>query len=112
MSSIDTTNRASFFPNAKNTTENQSLNKAVTNPAILKRNDYGRTQELNKLTAEDAKVQINDAIKDYSRIKRAVDAAPEIDNSSKVADLKARIQAGTYSVDYDALADKILGSEF
>jgi len=104
MSSIDT--RAPFFPNSK--TSRTDVNQAKA----LQRNSFERTQELEGRTAKDAKVSIPETIKDFSRIKRAVDAAPEIDNSAKVADLKARIQAGTYSVDYDALADKLLSSEY
>ena len=45
-----------------------------------------------------------------SRIKKAVDTAGDIDHSAKIADLKARIKAGTYQVDYDAVADKMLES--
>ena len=39
-------------------------------------------------------------------------SAPEIDNSEKIARLKAQIAAGSYEIDYDGLADKILSSEF
>ena len=39
-------------------------------------------------------------------------SAPETDNSEKIARLKAQINAGTYEIDYDGLADKILNSEF
>jgi negative regulator of flagellin synthesis FlgM len=112
MSNIESTNRANFFPQSKTAQNTKANQNAAVNPSIMKRNDYNRTVELNKLTSDDAKVQINDAIKDYSRIKKAVDGAPDIDNSQKIADLKARIEAGTYSVDYEALADKILESEF
>lgn len=111
---IDPSQRSSFFPNSKTAPE-AAVNKGQTaalNPAVMKRNDYGRVKELNSLSSTDAKVQITDAIKDFSRIKKAVDAAPEIDNSAKIANLRSQIQAGTYKVDYDALADKLLSSEF
>ena len=49
---------------------------------------------------------------DFSRIKRAVDLTPDRDNSAKIADLKARIQSGTYETNYDAIADKLLASEY
>jgi negative regulator of flagellin synthesis FlgM len=51
-------------------------------------------------------------VRDFSRIKKAAASAPEQDNSEKIARLKAQIQAGTYEVDYDGLADKMLQSEF
>lgn len=111
MSNIEsTTSRAPFFPRSKET------NSAKKSHALLnrinQRNTPERTQELKSLTNSDAKVNINDAVRDYSRIKKAVDAAPEIDNSEKIARLKKQINDGTYKVDYDALADKILTSEF
>ncbi len=107
MSSIDT--RAPFFPRSK--TAQAELQRAKSAKA-LQRNTYDRTQELENKTAKDAKVSIPDKIRDFSRIKKAVDAAPPIDNSAKIASLKARIQAGTYEPDFDAIADKILSSEY
>jgi len=106
--SIDT--RSSFFPNSK-TTSNLGKSEALSK-SYMKRNNATRANELGEMGRKDSKVDIPDAIKDFSRIKKAVDAAPEIDNSDKIAKLKNQIQAGTYSVDYDALADKILSQEF
>ncbi len=107
MSSIDT--RAPFFPNSKSgNAEIQRAKKA----RALQRNSYSRTQELDNMAKKDAKVSIPESIKDFSRIKKAVDLAPDIDNTDKIASLKARIQAGTYEPDYDAIADKILSNEF
>ncbi|MEX0798638.1 MAG: flagellar biosynthesis anti-sigma factor FlgM, partial [Bacteriovoracaceae bacterium] len=60
----------------------------------------------------DAKVSIPDTIKDFSRIKKAVDSSAPPSKEDKIADLKARIQAGTYEVDYDQLAEKVLQSEY
>lgn len=105
--SIDT--RSSFFPNSKTGTTDKASQMSKT---YMKRNDTVRANELGEMAKKDAKVDIPDAIKDFSRIKKAVDQAPDIDNSDKIARLKSQIQAGTYKVDYDALADKILGQEF
>jgi len=63
-------------------------------------------------TSSDAKVNIVDGVKEFSRIKKAAMRAPETDTSEKIASIKAQIAAGTYEVDYDGLADKILSSEF
>ena len=38
--------------------------------------------------------------------------APEIDNSEKIARLKAQIQSGKYEIDYDRLADDIIEQEY
>lgn len=107
MSSIDT--RAPFFPQSK--TGQKDLAK-IRQSQFQKRNSYERSQELNSQTAKDARVSIPESIKDFSRIKKAADMAPPIDNSAKIASLKAQIQAGTYKPDYDALADKLLATEY
>lgn len=107
MNSIDT--RAPFFPNSKTGQKEISHSKRAQ---ALKRNTYQRAQELNNSSAKDAKVSIPESVKDFSRIKTAVDMAPPIDNTDKIARLKAQIQAGTYQPDYDAVADKILASEY
>ena len=77
----------------------------------LQRNDVDRIKTLEQ-TKKDARVSIPEGIKDFARIKMAVDSAPELDNTAKIARLKQQIESGTYRVDYEALADKILSSEF
>ena len=108
MSEVSAT-RSSFF--LKNSSTKSKQAQALRRKA-LQRNQSSRATEIKNKTEKDAKVAIPDAIKDFSRIKRAVDAAPPIDNSKKIADLKARIKSGDYKIDYDALADKMLKSEF
>ena len=61
----------------------------------------------DKTARNDAKVDISDSVKNFSRIKKAVDLAPELDQSAKVDSLKKQIDNGTYAINYDALADKI-----
>lgn len=108
MSSIDT--RSAFFPRSR-TTQTESA-KGGSSVESLKRNSPERTVELTDKTSTDAKVNIPEGVKDFSRIKKAAMSAPEVDNTDKIARLKAQIAAGTYEVDYDGLADKILESEF
>lgn len=107
MSSIDT--RSAFFPRSRSAQAEAAKTKQA---AGVERNSMERSSELQAKTADDAKVNIGDGVKDFARIKRAADAAPEVDNSEKIARLKAQIQAGTYEIDYDGLANKILDSEF
>jgi negative regulator of flagellin synthesis FlgM len=106
-SNIDT--RSPFFPKSKSsqvgsasTSKTEGLEKGINNKA----------SELKNRTQSDAKVNIGEGVKDFSKIKRIADSAPDIDNSEKIARLKAQIQAGTYEVDYDAVADKMLHAEF
>jgi negative regulator of flagellin synthesis FlgM len=108
MSSIDT--RSAFFPRGRDIqTESTKGGGKVDG---VQRNTTERASELSEKTSTDAKVNIPEGVKDFSRIKKAAMSAPDVDNSEKIARLKAQIAAGTYEVDYDGLADKILNSEF
>lgn len=105
MSKIDSTSsRSIFLPNKPNASK--------VNSTGLQRNTDIRKEELDVSARNDAKVDIADAIKDFSRIKKVADAARAIDNTDKIARLRAEIQAGTYQVDAGLLADKILEQEF
>ena len=108
MSSIDT--RSAFFPRSRSAQTESA--KGGSQVGGVNRNTTERASELMDKTATDAKVSIPEGVREFSRIKKAAMAAPEPDNSEKIARLKAQIQAGTYEVDYDGLADKILTSEF
>jgi negative regulator of flagellin synthesis FlgM len=108
MNSIDT--RSAFFP--KNRSSQTESTKGGTQVDDIKRNSPERTSEIVERTSSDAKVSIPDGVRDFSKIKKIANSAPEIDNSEKIARLRAQIEAGTYEIDYDALADKILASEF
>lgn len=110
MSGVEST-KAGFFPNAANTAYAKKSNQ-TNKAAALQRNDPTRKAELDNIAQSDAKVAINDGVKDFSRIKKIADATPAPDNSAKIAALKKQIQDGTYKVDYDGLADKMLASEF
>ncbi|GAB4009630.1 MAG: hypothetical protein Fur0010_00610 [Bdellovibrio sp.] len=110
MSTIDpNVNRSNFFPSSKpkSTADSNSILESK-----LQRNTPERVNMLQKSTAKDARVDIDLATKDFARIKKAVDAAPEVDNSDKISKLKSQIANGTYNIDYDALADKIISEGF
>jgi negative regulator of flagellin synthesis FlgM len=109
MSSIET--RSSFFPRTRNT-QTESTREGGKVGGIGNRNTAERAIEISDKTSEDAKVSIPEGVKEFSRIKKAAMSAPEQDNAEKIARLKAQIQDGTYELDYDGLADKILTSEF
>ena len=104
MSKVDSTSsRSIFMPNKR-----ESGKVGSAGP----RNSDMRKEELETFSKNDSKVDIPDAIKDFSRIKKAADAAPAIDNTDKIARLKSQIAAGTYQVDAGDLADKIMEQEF
>ena len=52
-------------------------------------------------------VEISDRARELARAKQAVDAAPDV-RADKVAELKQKIEDGTYNVPAEALADKLL----
>jgi len=108
MSAVDSTSsRSIFLPNKKAARESGKVG-----PAGLKRNSETRKNELEAFSKSDSKVEIAAAFKDFSRIKKVADAAPEIDNADKIARLKAQIADGSYKIDYDGLSDKTLEQEF
>ena len=108
MSNIDT--RSPFFPRGR-TTEAGSTQRQ-TGVGGIEKNTPQRAEEIQARTSRDANVNIPDGVRDFSRIKKAANSAPEVDNSEKIARLKAQIQAGTYEIDYDGLADKMLTQEY
>jgi len=110
MNSIDT--RTPFFPNSKTGQKEIQEAKRAKQAQMLKRNSMERAQQLNDIATRDAKVTIPDTIKDFSKIKKIADTSEPVDNSDKIASLRAQIQAGTYQPDYEAIADKMLESDF
>jgi len=110
MSNIDPqANRTSFFPKSRNGTSGKTTR--ANQGTLPKRNNLEREKILKGKTALDAKVDINDAIKDFARIKMAVDNASVPDNSEKIALLREQINSGNYEIDYDALADEMIKRE-
>lgn len=106
MNNIEST-RSKFFPNTKTNVSGNNASKINA----LKRNDASRFNELKDMEKRDSSVSIPESVKDFSRIRKAVDAAPETDNSEKIARLRDQIQNGTYKMDFEAIADKILKEE-
>ena len=105
--------RPSFFPHSSSSQSTKSKNVSYSSDvANNKVNSPARAEELSNISGTHVKVDIPSSIKDYSAIKRAVDNAETVDNSEKVAQLKQQIQSGAYQVDCDAVAEKMLESEF
>lgn len=102
MSKIDNTNiRTPFFPG-----------QTKSSSRLRSRNDASRKAELDQISKDHASVKINQKIKDFSRIKKVVDSAPEVDNTAKINALKKLIAAGKYQVNEGQIADKILENEY
>ena len=102
MSKINNTIiRPPFFPGNTNSSSR-----------IKARNNSERKAELDEITKNHTSVKINQKIKDFSRIKKMVDMAPELDRSDKINELRQQIQNGTYQINEDKIADKILQNEY
>jgi negative regulator of flagellin synthesis FlgM len=54
------------------------------------------------------KVELSSDVKDLQYIKKAVDELPDV-REDKVLDLKKQIQEGTYNVNGEKIAQKMLG---
>lgn len=109
MSKISSETSSGFFPNSKSVKNKAPFGIGQMMPP---RNDLERQQEIRDITSKDAKVNIPDKIKDFSRIKKVVENVPDIDNSEKIINLKDKINAGKYEIDYDALAEKMLTQDY
>ena len=79
-----------------------------SNPNTTIGHNFNRKRSPDKVSRDDAKISITDATKDFTRIRNDVYDAPDIDDSSKLAKLKKEIKEGTYKIDYEKLAEKII----
>jgi len=102
--------RTPFFPNRSPQKKLTKGSKSTTRG--LERNDAERKVELDNISKNHTKVSIDSKIKDFSRIKKAVDQAPDISRDAYIANLKNKINAGEYSIDPEKIAEKMLISEF
>lgn len=69
--------------------------------------NYNKSKAVSSYASQDDKYEISDAAKSYSVAKSAVAKASDV-RMDKVADIKARMAAGTYNVSAEEVADKIL----
>ena len=97
--------RSDFLPGA-------NAEKSRRKTFNLRRNSDEKKSEIESATRNDVKVDITSKVKDFSKIKSLADKVPNIDNSKKIEEIKRRVESGTYNIDYEGLADKILRSEF
>lgn len=64
----------------------------------------------NTVSKTNDQLEISQTAKNYQVAKQAVSTAPDI-REDKVADIKAKMASGTYTVSAQDFADKILGDE-
>lgn len=95
----------------------ERINQSHLDPAVSGQMAARRAERLAQETAPKADpvrtspdtVEISDKSRELARARQAVEDAPEV-RADKVADIKKRIEDGTYSVSPQALARKLLES--
>ena len=73
---------------------------------IYQMNNKYKTQKTTSVSARD-KVEISSMGKAYQTAKSAVNEAADV-REDKIADIKSRIDNGTYNVSSESFADKLL----
>lgn len=108
MSKMNTDSlRTPFFPN-----RSPSQDRVKISSRKIERNDSTRKNELDSISKNHTKVSINNKIKDFSRFKKVVDNAEEIERSDYLMSLKNKINRGEYNVDPEKIAEKMILNEF
>lgn len=74
---------------------------------IYQTNNKYKTQKTTSVSARD-KVEISSMGKAYQTAKSAVNEAADV-REDKIADIKSRLDNGTYNVSAESFADKLLG---
>lgn len=108
MSKMNTDSlRSPFFPN-----KSPIQNRNNVSSRKIERNDTDRKNEIDSMSKNHTKVSINNKIKDFSRFKKIVDNAEDIDRSDYLIDLKNKINAGEYQIDPEKIAEKMILNEY
>ena len=76
---------------------------------IYQANATSKVKSTSKVTSASDKFEISETAKTFSTAKAAVNAASDV-RMDKVADIKARMAAGTYNISSEDVADKILNN--
>ncbi len=73
----------------------------------VKRSDRGASGESEKMTHTSANTEISAKSKEFAQAKAVASDAPDV-REDRVADLKRKIAEGSYVVDNEALADRLV----
>jgi len=74
--------------------------------AVYRANQKAKTSATSKAAPKDA-LFLSETGKDYQHVRVAVTAVSDI-REDKVADIRAKMEAGIYHVDEDSFAEKLL----
>ena len=90
----------------------RQVDPAVTGQAAARRTERSSSESQAKTDPQSVRsssdtVEISDRSRELARARQAVDAAPDV-RADKVAEIKKRIEDGTYTVSPHLLAQKLL----
>lgn len=78
---------------------------------VYQTNMQTKKETVEKKTSRDDKIEISQVGKDMTVAKKAISEAPDL-REDKVKAIKEQMEAGTYSVYSEAIADKLINSFF
>lgn len=78
---------------------------------VYQTNMQTKKETTEKKISRDDKIEISQVGKDMTVAKKAISEAPDI-REDKVKAIKEQMEAGTYSVSSEAIADKLINSFF
>ncbi len=78
---------------------------------VYQTNMQTKKETVEKKTSRDDKIEISQVGKDMTVAKKAISEAPDL-REDKVKAIKEQMEAGTYSVSSEAIADKLIDSFF
>lgn len=78
---------------------------------VYQTNMQTKKETTEKKISRDDKIEISQVGKDMAVAKKAISEAPDI-REDKVKAIKEQMEAGTYSVSSEAIADKLIDSFF
>ena len=78
----------------------------------LKRNSTKKKNEIESATKDHVKVDIESRVRDFARIRSAIDNVLESDNTARIKELREKIDSGAYQINYEDTADIILRTEY
>ena len=78
---------------------------------VYQTNMQTKKETVEKKTSRDDKIEISQVGKDMTVAKKAISEAPDL-REDKVKAIKVQMEAGTYSVSSEAIADKLINSFF
>ena len=81
-----------------------------TSRTVKRGGDASRSSDSSSVPATSGDTQISDSAKKLAELEQVVQALPAVDDS-RVAEVSNSIQRGTYKINPERIADKLLQSE-